>query len=98
MADQIKDIGERLKLLREAKGMTQAAFSRTLKIDQQQWNNYERGFRRISIDQATKVCIITGATLDWIYRGVTSALPLELALQIQARAAGETEPPARWSR
>ncbi|MGY3117676.1 DNA-binding XRE family transcriptional regulator [Bradyrhizobium sp. S3.14.4] len=82
MADQIKEIGNRLRWLREAKQLNQATFCRLVKIEQQAWNNYERGFRRISVDQALKVCAATGASLDFIYRDIRSALPAELAMQI----------------
>lgn len=84
MADQIHEIGERLRRIRDAKKMNQATFCRLVKIEQQAWNNYERGARRISLDQALKVCQFTGATLDYIYRGIEASLPYELAVALQS--------------
>jgi transcriptional regulator with XRE-family HTH domain len=52
-------------------------------IETQAWNNYERGLRRISIDQAIKVCQATGVSLDWVYRGLAAWLPVELATALQ---------------
>lgn len=75
-------IAERLRLTREASGLKQAAFCRQVGISPQAWNNYETGARRISLDQALRVCAVTGATLDWIYRGISSSLPLALASRI----------------
>lgn len=75
-------IAARLKWTRQAKGLNQAVWCRLAGIEPQAWNNYERGFRRISIDQALKVCRITGVTLDWIYRGIPSGVPVELATSL----------------
>ncbi|MET3252239.1 helix-turn-helix domain-containing protein [Bradyrhizobium diazoefficiens] len=83
MADEINEIGDRLRWIREARQMNQATFCRLVKIEQQAWNNYERGTRRISLDQALKVCAKTGASLDFIYRGISSALPHDLAMAIE---------------
>jgi transcriptional regulator with XRE-family HTH domain len=86
MADDIQEIGDRLRLARESKHLNQATWCKLVGIETQAWNNYERGRKRISIDQALKVCTFAGVTLDWIYRGVQSAsIPLELAMEIQAR-------------
>jgi transcriptional regulator with XRE-family HTH domain len=86
MADEIQEIGDRLKLTREVKKLNQATWCKLVGIEQQAWNNYERGRKRISIDQALKVCRFAGVTLDWIYRGVPSAsIPLELAMKVQER-------------
>lgn len=86
MAAELEEIGARLKLLREAMQMEQAAFARLVGIEPQAWNNYERGFRRISIDQAKKLCATTGVSLDWIYRGIAAGLPINLAAALQDRA------------
>lgn len=75
-------IAERLRLTREASGMRQAAFCRLIGVSPQAWNNYETGARRISLDQAIRLCSVTGATLDWIYRGLSASLPLAMAAKI----------------
>lgn len=75
-------IARRLELTREASKLNQAAWCRLTGISTQAWNNYETGDRRISLDAALRVCVASGATLDWIYRGITSGLPLSLATAI----------------
>jgi len=75
-------IAARLKWTRQAKGLKQASWCRLAGIEPQAWNNYELGIRRISLDQALKVCRVTGVTLDWIYRGVAAGVPVELATSL----------------
>ncbi len=75
-------ISERLVLLRKAfVGERQAEFARRMTLGRRTWNNYERGFR-IGLDQALLVCAKTGATLDWIYRGLEGGMPQHLLKQI----------------
>ena len=83
MVDQIShqvEIGQRIVALRTAMGFANAAaFAKAVKISPQSLNNYERGFRRPELEQATKIVKLTGATLDWIYYGERAGLPLQLA-------------------
>jgi transcriptional regulator with XRE-family HTH domain len=88
MASDIDEIGDRLRRTREAMRLTQASWCRLVGIEQQAWNNYERGARRISIDQALKVCRATGVSLDWIYRGIAAGLPVNLATSLQEQERG----------
>jgi transcriptional regulator with XRE-family HTH domain len=76
-------VAERLRRTREAMKLNQADWCRLVGIEPQAWNNYERGRNRISIDQALKVCQATGASLDWIYRGLADGLTLKLATALQ---------------
>jgi transcriptional regulator with XRE-family HTH domain len=85
MTDDIQEIGDRLRLTREAKGLSQATWCKLVDIETQAWNNYERGRKRISIDQALKVVKFAGVTLDWIYRGEQAGLALEMAMAIRER-------------
>ncbi|CAH1671889.1 helix-turn-helix transcriptional regulator [Chelatococcus asaccharovorans] len=62
--------------------MAQVQFAQMVGLTQQSWNNYERGRRRIDLDQAFRLCAVTGVTLDWIYFGDRSGLPLRLAQMI----------------
>ncbi len=83
MADEIVEIGRRLRRTREAMKLNQAMFCRLVGIQQQAWNNYERGLRRISLDQALRVCKVTGVSLDWIYRGIAAGLPVNIINGLQ---------------
>ena len=73
----VKAIGARLKELREASGLSQAAWCRMVHISTTAWNRYEHGTLRIGIDRALNVVLKTGASLDWIYRGVGKPPPGE---------------------
>lgn len=78
------EMADRLRRTREAFGLKQAAWCRLVGIEPQAWNNYERGIRRISIDEAIKVCQATGVSMDWIYRGLMSAgLPMQIQVALQ---------------
>lgn len=90
----IDELAERLRLTREALDLSQAEIGRRTKISPQAWNNYERGRQRISVDEAVKLCIATGVTLDWIYRGDLRGVANELAGKIQD-AAGRPTPTKR---
>ncbi|QIG92184.1 helix-turn-helix transcriptional regulator [Bradyrhizobium sp. 6(2017)] len=80
---ELQKLAARLKATRESMGLSQAKFSTLVDVSSQAWNNYETGFRRISLDQAIKVCDATGVSLDWIYRGVLAGVRHELAMAIQ---------------
>lgn len=73
-----KAVGDRLRELRESYGLqSKTAWSTSVGITLSAWSNYESGYSRISLDQALRVVIKTGASLDWIYRG-TGKLPPRL--------------------
>lgn len=88
--NDIDAIGTRLRVTREALGWTQVEMCRRTGIKEQAWNNYEQGRRRIAIDQAYKVVVATGVSLDWIYWGSTLTLParIDRKLPVEFRAAG----------
>lgn len=80
-------------MLREALGYNQVAFANLVEISQPAMNNYERGIRRPDLDQAIKIQLRTGATLDWLYLGKRDGLPAHLleklpVLSDQPRKAG----------
>lgn len=83
--DSFAQIGQRLKALRIAKGygQNQIGFARLCGVTPQAWNNYEGGSRRPDLESAAKIRQATGVTYDFIYNGVMSHLPMELAASIQ---------------
>ena len=76
--DGATEVGRRLKLLRKALRMKQAALCRLTGINAQVWNNAETGDNLLTIPNAAKLCRVTGVTMDWIYRGQVTALPSSL--------------------
>lgn len=64
------EIGERLALIRtKFSDMTQKLWSETHGFSVTQYNNWEKGVRRISVDEALRLCSRYGLTLDFIYLG-----------------------------
>src|SRR5262245_39561537 len=61
----LDELGERLKLTREALGLAQVDLCRRTGISTQAWNNYERGAKRISVDNAIRLRERLGIPLDW---------------------------------
>lgn len=87
-----RDIGWRIRLLREAMGQhNAAAFAGFVGWTAQQLNNYERGAKRPEVSMAVKLCQKTSVTLDWIYRGERSGLPMHVVNLIQAQIDAEAD-------
>jgi transcriptional regulator with XRE-family HTH domain len=80
----VKTIGERLRLTREALGLSQADFARQASVSPSAYNQYEKGKMRPAIDQAVKIRDAHKLTLDWIYLGDNSGLRASLADAIKA--------------
>ena len=95
LGEEAQVVAERLRRTREATKLNQADWCRLVGIVPQAWNNYERGRNRISIDQALKVCQATGASLDWIYRGLADGLPVNLAVALQKLQRSRARKPTR---
>jgi transcriptional regulator with XRE-family HTH domain len=87
-------VAYRLRITRLASGMTQAQFCRLTGIGQQAWNNYESGYRPLTIQPALRLCNALGVTLDWLYRGISAGLPFRLAADIQRVDRDERTPRA----
>ena len=79
MIDPPQIIGPRLRRLREHIGLSQAKMAESLGITQPQWSQYESGSRKLTIEVAGTIATRYSVTLDWMYRGDPSGLPLRLA-------------------
>lgn len=63
-------IGRRLISIREAfSDLNQKEWADKHGFNQTQYNNWETGLRRISVDDAEKLSDLYGLTLDFVYRG-----------------------------
>lgn len=72
MADEpFLEIGDRLKRLRMADDpeASQKAWAEKNGFNATQYNNWEKGARRIPVDSAEVLCDRYGLTLDFVYRG-----------------------------
>ena len=78
MIDSPAKIAPRLAALRSFTKLSQDAFAETLGITQPAWSQFESGKRRITLDVAATVVRRHGVTLDWIYFGEASGMPIRL--------------------
>jgi transcriptional regulator with XRE-family HTH domain len=79
-----KEIGKRLRLTREAMGLTQAAFCRKAGLSPSGYNQFEKGGTRPRIDSALALRDAHGLSLDWIYLGDRGGLSPHLMKAIKA--------------
>lgn len=82
-------IAGRLRDLRVALGKTKSTMARLAGISVQAWHNYEKGIRRISLDEAFKLRSATRVTLDYIYFGERALLPGDLAEKLGREPRGQ---------
>lgn len=69
------EIGARLARVRQGfTNLNQKAWAERHGINPTQWNNWEKGVRRIPVDEAEKLCDRYGLTLDYLYRGRVDGL------------------------
>lgn len=86
MAEPIKSLGERLKITREALGLSAAELCRIIDCKPNRWSQYEAGERRITLEVANALCDEFGLSLDWIYRENPAQLPHALRVKIRRAA------------
>jgi transcriptional regulator with XRE-family HTH domain len=80
-------IGERLRLTRVALGMSQVQFAGKVGVSTASYNQYEKGRRRLAIEQAIKIQGAHNLTLDWLYLGDRSGLTDAVSNAIAAEEA-----------
>ncbi len=70
-APQFPEIGARLAALHLGFGpdLTQKEWAEKHGFNYSQWNNWQLGVRRITVEAAEKLAETYGLSLDWIYRG-----------------------------
>jgi len=61
-----KDVGERIKVLRQEKGMTQVELAQCLEISQSNLSAIERGARGVTVNQVVRIARALGASTDEI--------------------------------
>ncbi len=79
-----REVGQRLRLTREALRLGQAEFAARAGMAANTYNQFEHGVRLISPPKAAVLCDVYSLTLDWLYRGDPGNLPYKLAAAIKA--------------
>lgn len=73
---EFPQIGARLKAIREAfSTLDQKAWAQKHNFGVSQYNNWEKGVRRIPVDDAQRLCDLYSLSLDFVYRGKRDRLP-----------------------
>lgn len=76
----LQAVGQRLEKLRAALGLdTQANMAKFIGVPTNTYNNWVNSVSLIRPQDAIVLCAKTGVTLDWIYRGDSSGLPMKFA-------------------
>lgn len=86
------EVAKRLQALRyHLAGNNQTAFGKRYDIDVKRWNNFERGLS-LSKPIAFLLCQkIPGLTLDWLFLGNESGLPVKLQRELVEAGKAITE-------
>jgi len=77
-----EEVCKRLVILRQARKLKQKEIASSAGLTPTQWANYEKLDRMPNIQDMIRLAEAQGVSLDWIYRGIASALPHHLAMQI----------------
>ena len=76
-------VARRLKVLRQVvAGENQTAFAARLGMEMKRWNNFERGYPLSKEIAFLIVQKVPGVTLDWLWLGNESGLPLKLQREL----------------
>ena len=74
-----KAAAERMKTIRKAKGIkSQTAMAKLIGAEINQYNNWERGVAIMPVTFGIRFAAFTGASLDYIYLGDMSNMPMSL--------------------
>jgi hypothetical protein len=88
---QDSEIATRLITLRRIyAGDNQTIFAKKIDIDVKRWNNFERGLPLSKEVAFRLVERIPGLTLDWLWLGIESGLPLQLQRELAEAGNGTT--------
>lgn len=92
---EANQIAERLRLGRTALNLKAAEVCRLTGIKPNAYSNWENGHGRPKLDEARILRRAFGYTLDWIYEGDRSGLPLKLASAIAELESSSSGAPAK---
>jgi hypothetical protein len=77
------DIAKRLSRLRQVvSGENQTAFAARMGIEVKRWNNFERGLPLSKEIAFLLIKKVPGLTLDWLWLGIESGLPIQLQREL----------------
>ena len=85
----VEEIADRLEATRSALGMTAIEFARAAGISIAAYSNWVNARGRPGLTQAIRLATVHGLTLDWIYFGDASGLPLRISTRLDIKPRGK---------
>ncbi len=80
------DIGLRLAAIRKSESkLSQKDWAVKHGFNQTQYNNWEKGTRRIPVDDAQRLCDLYSLSLDFVYRGKLNGLSDSLRNELSSQ-------------
>jgi len=80
----VRHIGERLRWVREAYGLSQAEMARLFGIDQTTWGKWETGARALSIQKMPEVVARLKISVDYLIGNTLEGVERDLAIRLAA--------------
>lgn len=93
--EETETVGERIDRIRRAMGWENQFMAAQIGISPQQWRNYKMDANVIPPVYAVKMCLVTGATTDFIYRNISRGISTDLAEKLAALTLAEQRPAKR---
>lgn len=92
------EVSNRLAALREKLGLDQVAFAKSLGIEKNTYNAYERGKRPLTIETAKKIRRRYGISVDWLLFGDIGQPNHQFLLDIEPVQEAPKKEPGRKKR
>jgi len=92
------EVSNRLAALREKLGLDQVAFAKSLGIEKNTYNAYERGKRPLTIETAKKIRRRYGISVDWLLFGDIGQPNHQFLMDIQPASPVARREPVRKKR
>ena len=80
MDDYKKAMGQRLKLKRKLRHLTQEQLAEKIDISIKHYSEAERGITGLSVENLIKVSEILGISLDYLLKGISPEYPVPLKM------------------
>ena len=80
----MRDVGQRLRWVREARGMTQAEIAALVGLSDSAWSLYERGLRFPDTFEATRLLAKLRISREYLLEGKLAGVETGLAIRLAA--------------
>lgn len=81
--DSRTTIAKRLRATQEALALSATELCREIDIGTNAWSQFVNAKRPLTLPVADKLCSTYGLTLDWLFRGNRSGLPLDFSQRVR---------------